>query len=117
MPRIRAIEVGAIRVPRDELALDAVGLEVLLQHEGGRRLAAGRVRRVDPDQVAGKTESLVPELTLVHPLSPGHVDDLGQLDAERSPEDAAVSGDVEAIAGAVKDMVGILSDDERLAGR
>jgi hypothetical protein len=109
-------EIGALGVARDELALDAIRLQVLLEHEGGRSFPAGRVRRIDSDQVAGKAERFVPKFTLDH-LIPGHVDDLGQLDAERSPEDAAVAGDVEAVSGAVQHVIWILPDDDRLAGR
>ncbi|MGH3016370.1 MAG: NAD(P)-binding protein [Gaiellaceae bacterium] len=43
-------------------------------------------------------------------LAPGDVVDLGQLDGQRAPEDAAVAGDVEAVAGAVEDVVRVLAE-------
>jgi hypothetical protein len=48
-------------------------------------------------------------------LAPGDVADLGELDRERAPEAAAVSRDVEAVAGAVEDVVGALAERDRAA--
>ncbi len=43
-------EIRTLRRPRDQLALDAVGGEVVAQELRRRGLVAGRVRRVDADQ-------------------------------------------------------------------
>jgi hypothetical protein len=44
-------EVGALGSARVERALDAGRLEVVAQQLGGERLVAGRIRRVEPDQL------------------------------------------------------------------
>ena len=43
-------EIRTLRRPRDQLALDAVGGEVVAQELRRRGLVAGRIRRVDADQ-------------------------------------------------------------------
>src|SRR5687768_15939792 len=50
-------------------------------------------------------------------LAPGHVPDLGELDGDSAPEAAAVAGDMETVAGAVEDVVGVLAERDRAARR
>ena len=59
-------QVGAIGVAGDKFALHAVGLEVALQHECGRRLVAGRVGAVDADEVAREADRLVVQCGIDH---------------------------------------------------
>ena len=55
-------EVGARRIAGHPLRDDAVARQVLLEHLDGPRLVAGRIRRVDPDQVACQPHDLVEEV-------------------------------------------------------
>jgi hypothetical protein len=59
-------QVGAIGVAGDQLALQAVGLEVALQHQRGRRLVAGRVGAVDADEVAREADRLLVQSGIDH---------------------------------------------------
>jgi hypothetical protein len=52
-------EVRALGHLRDQLALDAVRLEVVAQQLGRARLVARRVRRVDADQALEEVGDLV----------------------------------------------------------
>jgi hypothetical protein len=57
-------QVGPAGVAGDQLTLDTVRLEVAREQAGRRRLAARRVARVDPQQVAQKGGRLVAKLAL-----------------------------------------------------
>ena len=59
-------EVRALGHLRDQLALDAVRLEVVAQELGRSGLVAGRVRRVDADQALEKVGDLVAQVCRGH---------------------------------------------------
>ena len=54
-------EVGAIRRPREELARNAVPGEVVAEQLRGPRLVAGRVDRVEPDELLQELGDLLAE--------------------------------------------------------
>src|SRR4029453_1547673 len=52
-------EIGAVRLPRDEFALDPVSREVVAQELGSLCLVAGRVDRVEPEERLQERRDLV----------------------------------------------------------
>ena len=70
-PRDAGDQVRPVGVAGDQLAGHAVRLEVALEQRRRRRLAAGRIRRVDPQQVAQELRRLVAQVALVHAVRPG----------------------------------------------
>ena len=53
-------EIGAMRLPREELAFDPVACEVVPQQLGRLRLVPGRVDRVEPEERLQQRRDLVP---------------------------------------------------------
>ena len=54
-------QVGPVGIASHQLTGHAVGLEVLLDDQRGRRLASRRVRRIDPHELAQELDGLVAE--------------------------------------------------------